>query len=129
MKSLVSFSVAAVFSLGGATIAHAELPTFELNGFPITAHQLHGVQSGQIRERAPTATLTLAGMPASPHQVAVLRQRPRLSEEQITEKLMKAGLTRVRLVVPAEYTVMGMQDGSWVTLSIDSRTGEVARRH
>lgn len=129
MKTLFSLAAAAVVLLGGASVARADLPTFELNGLPITQHQLVAVQSAQIRERTPTATLTVAGMPASPHQMAVLAPRPALSGEQITEKLLKAGLTQVRLLVPANYTVVGLQDGSWVTLLVNSRTGEVARRN
>jgi hypothetical protein len=69
--------------------ALAEYPNFEINGFPITRHQMVAVSTGQIRESAPTPTLTVAGMPASPHQVAVLTPRIKLTQQQVTPKLTK----------------------------------------
>jgi hypothetical protein len=63
--------------LDRACAAAAELPTFELMGFPITRHQVALLGAAQIRERLPAPALTLAGMPASPHQVAVLTPRAR----------------------------------------------------
>jgi hypothetical protein len=69
-----------------ASAVAAELPTFELMGFPITRHQVALLGAAQIRERSPTPTLTLAGMPASPHQVAVLTARPRPTGELTTNE-------------------------------------------
>jgi hypothetical protein len=66
--------------------AAAELPTFELMGFPITRHQVALLGATQIRERLPAHTLTLADMPASPHQVAVLTPHPRPTEEPATNE-------------------------------------------
>ena len=51
------------------------LPTFELMGVPITPVQAQVVASPHVKERFPTATLMVAGMPASPHQAAVLTPR------------------------------------------------------
>jgi hypothetical protein len=53
----------------------AELPTYELMGFPISPHQFSALGSVHVQERPPVATLTLNGMPASPHQIAVLTRR------------------------------------------------------
>ena len=53
----------------------AELPTFEALGFPITLHQTAVLGAAHVKERSPTPTLTLAGMPASPVQIAVLTPR------------------------------------------------------
>jgi len=59
----------------GVGAGAAELPTYELMGFPISSHQFSVVGSVHVRERSPVATLTLNGMPASPHQIAVLTRR------------------------------------------------------
>ena len=69
-----------------ASAVAAELPTFELMGFPITRHQVALLGAAQIRERSPTPTLTLADMPASPHQVAALMPHPRPTEEPATNE-------------------------------------------
>jgi hypothetical protein len=49
-------------------------------GLPITWHQLcvlgTVIPAGEIRKPAPEATLMMSGMPASPHQAAVLTPRP-----------------------------------------------------
>jgi hypothetical protein len=75
MKTLVCITAATALILGAAGASAAELPTYEIAGFPITPHQLVAIGSGQVQERPPTPTLTLAGMPASPHQIAVLTPR------------------------------------------------------
>jgi hypothetical protein len=77
MKNLFSIAALTAIMLHGAGAAAAELPTFELMGFPITTHQVAVLGPAHVRERLPTTTLTLGGIPASPHQVAVLT--PRLS--------------------------------------------------
>src|SRR5262245_35438777 len=83
MKNLLSVAAIAAVALGatGATGAAAQdLPTFEMKGFAITQHQVAVVGSASVQEQAPTSKLALDGMPASPHQVAVLTPRPRISE-------------------------------------------------
>ena len=86
MRNLFSIAATATLMLGGAGAAAAELPTFERMGFPITLHQVQVVGAAHVQERSPTPTLTLDGMPASPHQVAVLKPRPRMTERQIIER-------------------------------------------
>ena len=49
-----------------------ELPQYEVMGFPISAHQMSVLQSGGTEEQSLTPMLTLQGMPASPHQIAVI---------------------------------------------------------
>ena len=71
-KMLVIAAAIAVIVPRGTRAEAAELPTFELMGFPISPHQLSVVGSAHVEERSPVPTLTLRGMPASPHQVAVL---------------------------------------------------------
>ena len=65
----------------GAAASAAELPSYELAGFPISPHQWSVVGSANIKEQSPSPSLTMAGMPASPHQVAVLTARRRPTEE------------------------------------------------
>jgi hypothetical protein len=78
MKKLFS-TTAIVVMLSGASAA-AELPAFELMGFPITPHRVAVVGSAHVQEQALTSTLTLGGMPASFHQVTVLTPRSRATE-------------------------------------------------
>ena len=82
MKSLFSISAIAATMLAAGGAAAAELPTYEVMGFPITQHQVVVVGSAHVRERSPTATLALAGMPASPHQIAVLTPRQKVMAGQ-----------------------------------------------
>jgi hypothetical protein len=63
------------FVLGGSGAIAAELPAYEIMGFPISRHQLMAVNTAQIQESSSLPTLTLGGMPASPHQIAVLTPR------------------------------------------------------
>jgi hypothetical protein len=64
--------------LGRASATAVELPSYEV--FPITPHQFSVVGSAHVEEQSPSPSLMMAGMPASPHQVAVLTPRPRMIE-------------------------------------------------
>jgi hypothetical protein len=75
----LSIGAIATFLLAGVTASAAELPTYEVMGFPITQHQLVAIGSANVRERSPTPALTLGGMPASPHQISVLTPRPSIA--------------------------------------------------
>ena len=77
---LLSIAIITV-SLSGAVARATELPSYELMGFPIAPHQLSVVGPANIKEQLPSPTLTMAGMPASQHQVSVLTRRPRATEE------------------------------------------------
>jgi len=81
MKTIFSTLILAGVILGPACAAAAELPTFELMGFPISSVQLQVVGSARVKEQSPTPMQTLGGMPASPHQIAVLTPRRRAVEE------------------------------------------------
>jgi len=76
MKTLSLIAATATLMLAGARATAAELPAFELKGFPITRHQVAVVGGTGVQEQAPIPTLTFGGMPASPHQIAVLNPRP-----------------------------------------------------
>jgi len=75
MVHRVSLALTAVLLSSAATAA--ELPTFEIIGFPLTQHQLTVLNSGIIQERSPAAGLMLASMPASPVQIGILNPHPR----------------------------------------------------
>ncbi len=77
MSCRTSFALTAVLLLSGLSVAAAEPPTFEILGFPLTAHQLTALNSGAVRERSPAPTLTVVGMPASPVQILILTPRPK----------------------------------------------------
>jgi hypothetical protein len=84
MKNLLSITAKAAIILYTSGAAAGELPTFELRGFPISRHQVSVVGTADVEERSPEAALTLAGMPASPHQIAVLTPRSRVTEAAAT---------------------------------------------
>jgi hypothetical protein len=92
MKKLLSIAVSAALILGAANAVAAELPTFEVMGFPITHLQVAIVGGAHVRERSPTAALTLGGMPASPHQVSVLTPRPKIVEQKVAPSLSRYGV-------------------------------------
>jgi hypothetical protein len=85
MYHLISIAAFAT-ALNVAGAAAAELPNYELMGFPITSHQIAILGSASVQERSPVPTLSLNGMPASPHQVAVLTARPRPTEDLATNE-------------------------------------------
>ena len=63
-------AAATTLMLNAGNAAAAELPTFEKEGFPITAHQVQVVGAANVAERP---ALTLGNAPATPHQLGVLR--------------------------------------------------------
>ena len=74
-------AIAAVSGLALATSAiavAAERPSFEMKSFPISPVQVATLGAPDVRERAPSANLTLGGMPASPAQIAILTPRPQM---------------------------------------------------
>lgn len=74
-KMLVISAVIAAAIPSGAGAGAAELPIYELMGFPITTHQVAVVATANVEEQAAVPSLTFGGMPASPHQIAVLTPR------------------------------------------------------
>jgi hypothetical protein len=70
--------IAATAGLSMATSAivmASERPSFEMKSLPITPVQVQVLGGAGVQERAPAANLTVAGMPASPVQVAILTPR------------------------------------------------------
>jgi len=93
MHELLSITRTTLILLGGLTAEASELPTFEKFGFPITRIQVSVLGSADVQERSPIPMLTLGGMPASPHQVAVLTPRQRIAEQASSAKLTTAGFS------------------------------------
>jgi hypothetical protein len=92
MKKMFLVAAVAAVTVISSGAGAAELPTFELTGFPITAHQVAVVGGTGVQERAPIPALTFGGMPASPHQIAVLTPRPSLTAKAATTKPTTVGL-------------------------------------
>jgi hypothetical protein len=92
MNKLLSIGVIAL-TLDVAGAAAAELPTYELTGFPITAHQVAVLGAANVYEQTPSPVLTIAGMPASPHQIAVLTPRPNVTAQTTAATLTAVGLS------------------------------------
>lgn len=91
MKARLLATAAAALVLGAASAACAESPTFEMMGFPITSVQVSVLGAAHVGERSPAAMLTLADMPASPHQVSVLTPRARTSDPTLAAILLTPG--------------------------------------
>jgi hypothetical protein len=76
MKKAFLMAAIAAETFVGIGAGAAELPSFELAGLPITPHQVAVIGAADISEQSLIPTLVYGGMPASPHQIAVLTPRP-----------------------------------------------------
>lgn len=71
-----ALAAAAILMLGVASATAGELPSYDFADFPITPHQMSVLgQSGYVRERPAAPMILREGMPASPHQIAVMSHR------------------------------------------------------
>jgi hypothetical protein len=75
MKNKFWMAAVALATLAGSTARAAELPVYELKGFPITRHQVAVLGAVDAQEQSVIPTLMFGGMPASPSQVAILTPR------------------------------------------------------
>jgi len=80
----ISITTVAALLLGTVGASAGELPQYEVTGFPMTPLQMSVLKSGRAQEQSPTPMLVLNGMPASPHQIAVIGPR---TQQQIAERL------------------------------------------
>ncbi len=80
-KTVLATTVLAFAVLESAAAGAAELPTFGVSSFPATPLQVSVMGSAGIQEQAATPALARNGMPASPHQLAVLTPRHRKVSE------------------------------------------------
>jgi hypothetical protein len=69
----ISITTLTVLAVGVARASAGQLPQYEVTGFPISPLQMSVVRPGGIQEQPPTPALTVDGMPACPHQIAVIR--------------------------------------------------------
>jgi hypothetical protein len=79
MKYGILMAAFAAATLSSSAARAAELPGYELKGFPITRHQVAVIGAAGVQEQSPVPTLMFGGMPASPSQVAILSPRPDLT--------------------------------------------------
>jgi hypothetical protein len=70
MKSALPTAIAISIAASNAAIA-AELPTYEMNGFPISPVQVQLLGAANVREQPAAATVM-----APPHQQSVSTPRP-----------------------------------------------------
>jgi hypothetical protein len=80
----ISITAIAALALGAAGASAGELPQYEVRGFPISAVQTSVLRSDSVQEQSVTPVLTLNGMPASPHQMAVISPR---TKQQVAHRL------------------------------------------
>jgi hypothetical protein len=93
MKKMFLIAATAAVTVVGSSVGAAELPTFELMGFPITRHQVAVMGAQGVQEQAAAATLTFGGgMPASAHQIAVLTPRAGMTAKAAAVKPTTVGL-------------------------------------
>ena len=76
MKAAFLMAATAAVTIAGSSAGAAEIPTFEVMGFPITRHQVALIGGTNLQDLSPAPTLTFGGMPASPVQIAILTRRP-----------------------------------------------------
>jgi hypothetical protein len=93
---LIAAAIAQVMVVGSSA-GSAELPTFEARGFPISRHQVAVLGSANVQEQSAVAKLTLSEMPASPHQIAVLKPRQRVNDRQTAMSGERATIGSARL--------------------------------
>ena len=95
MSTLQRISIKALTALvlGTVNASAGELPQYEFAGFPISRVQITVLGLDGVQAQAPTPTLALNGMPASPHQIAVIRPQ---TKQHIAERLNKdaSGISR-----------------------------------
>jgi hypothetical protein len=86
MKRLPLLAAVAIVVLKGADVAAAaELPTYESTGLPITSVQASVLEPAHVQEVSRQPGPMLDGMPASPHQIAVLTPRRHVVGELATK--------------------------------------------
>ena len=70
----LSIAASAMLMVSGVAATAAELPTYQAEGFPLTPHQMATLGAANTQQQAPAATPELAGLPASPLQIVVLKR-------------------------------------------------------
>ena len=97
----LSITVLAALIVSRTGVAAAELPTYEIAGFPATPHQMTVLEAAGVEERAGAPIPTVAGAPFSPHQIAVMTQHQKSNSETTRGSSTRASTARARLPVVA----------------------------
>ncbi|MDN5005428.1 hypothetical protein ACFQZO_31715 [Bradyrhizobium sp. GCM10027634] len=75
MRVLSMIAVAGAMIASSAGAFAGELPAYEVKSFPISAMQVQVLGATGVEQQPTAATMTVAGMPASPAQMSVLSPR------------------------------------------------------
>jgi hypothetical protein len=75
MKIVLSIATAAMLIASSAGAMAAELPTYDVSGFPISPVQVQLLGAANVREQSPVAAHTPDGQSASPHQMTPRTKR------------------------------------------------------
>jgi hypothetical protein len=81
-----SLLAACALALATASATATELPVYHVAGLPITPLQFAVIGSAGAEQAASPVTLTLADMPASPHQIAVPTPRANRVGQQASSR-------------------------------------------
>jgi len=98
----LSIAASATLVMSGIAAGAAELPTYEVAGFPVTPHQSATIGAAGAQEQVPTAAPEIAGMPASPHQIAVLTPRDKAFGEKAASGGATTGMARLSPALETE---------------------------
>ena len=75
MRAISLIAVAGAMIAGWAGAFAGELPSYDVNSFPISATQVQVLGGAGVEEQSTAPAMIVAGMPASPAQVSVLSPR------------------------------------------------------
>ncbi|MEH2486919.1 hypothetical protein [Bradyrhizobium sp. AZCC 2230] len=75
MRILLMIAVAGAMIASTASAFAGELPSYEVNSFPISAMQVQVLGGAGVQEQSTAPAMIVAGMPASPAQISVLSPR------------------------------------------------------
>ncbi|MGY8633407.1 hypothetical protein RAD15_13090 [Bradyrhizobium sp. 14AA] len=75
MRVLSMIAVAGAMIAGSTSAFAAELPSYEVKAFPISATQVQVLGGAGVEEQSGASAMVVAGMPASPAQISVLAPR------------------------------------------------------
>jgi len=75
MHAISLTAVAGAMIAGSAGAFAGELPSYDVNSFPISATQVQVLGGAGVEEQSTAPAMIVAGMPASPAQVSVLSPR------------------------------------------------------
>ena len=75
MRAISLTAVAGAMIAGSAGAFAGELPSYDVNSFPISATQVQVLGGAGVEEQSTAPAMIVAGMPASPAQVSVLSPR------------------------------------------------------